>query len=277
MTRAVGIACILLALSVPRAARGDETATTEGAAALPSAVKALREGRPADAIALLEAFGDRGLVDPVASFDRGLAYASRVRIGAEVPGDLGRAAQAFEEARDLSRDPRLREEASHALAVVRGELARRRMRAGQPVEVDQGRSLGRSLAQLLSENAWSWVTVAASLALSLGLFARWLGRGTRVRVAGGVTAGLAACAAAIAAAMTVSVRHDRHTLREAVVVTASGRPTDARGLALPGATPLPEGARVELIDSLDALAKVRFGSADIWVARSAVRELARWE
>ena len=47
------------------------------------------------------------VVDAAASYDRGLAYAMRVRIGAEVPGDLGRAAQGFEEARELSREDRV--------------------------------------------------------------------------------------------------------------------------------------------------------------------------
>ncbi len=78
----------------------------DGAAALfESATKALHEGRAGDAIGAFETLADEGVVDAVASYDRGLAYAMRVRIGAEVPGDLGRAAQGFEEARDLSRDP----------------------------------------------------------------------------------------------------------------------------------------------------------------------------
>jgi hypothetical protein len=55
------------------------------------ATQALKEGRAGDAIASLEALADRGVVDPVASYDRGLAYAMRVRIGAEVPGSRRRA------------------------------------------------------------------------------------------------------------------------------------------------------------------------------------------
>src|SRR5579864_4158247 len=49
-----------------------------------AATAALGEGRATEAIADLEALADRGVVDPVASYDRGLAYAMRVRIGAEV-------------------------------------------------------------------------------------------------------------------------------------------------------------------------------------------------
>lgn len=265
----------VFALCASVASADDGSLEEDPAHQLAAAVRALREGRAGDAITTLEALGDRGVVDPVVSYDRGLAYAARIHIGAEVPGDLGRAVHGFEEARDLSQDRGLTDDATVALTVVRGEIARRRMRAGQPVEVDPGRSLGRTLAHLLSENAWTWITAVASAGLAAGLFLRWLGRGPRGRVAGGVTAGVAVPVVAVAAAMTLSARHDRWNLREAVVVTATARPTDERGLALPGGTPLPEGARVEIIDPRGASARVRFGATDLWVASVALRELAR--
>jgi hypothetical protein len=239
------------------------------------ATLALREGRAGDAIASFEALADRGVVDPVASYDRGLAYATRVRIGAEVPGDLGRAAQGFEEARDLSHDARLGEDASRALTVVRSEVARRRTRAGQPVEVDPGRSLGRAVASLLGEDTWAGLAVAASALLSLGLFVRWLTRAARVRVACAVAAGVAAPVLAVSTAMTLAARHDRLGLREAVVVTASARPIDERGIAVSGAPPLPEGARVEIVDARGASSRVRFGAMEAVVPADALRDLAR--
>ena len=57
-----------------------------------SATAALSAERHAEAIARFEALADRGVVDPVVSYDRGLAYAARVRAKNEQPGDLGRAA-----------------------------------------------------------------------------------------------------------------------------------------------------------------------------------------
>src|SRR5579859_6373417 len=119
-----------------------------------AATQALKEGRPSDAIASFEALGDRGVVDAAISFDRGLAYAERIRAGGEQPGDLGRAAQGFEEARELSTDKALSEDAGRALALIRAEVARRRSRAGEPVELDEGASLGRTVVQLLPEDAW---------------------------------------------------------------------------------------------------------------------------
>src|SRR5580658_2381757 len=86
-----GILLALVFACVQRAHADDETRPL-----FADAVKALHEGRAGDAIDGLEALADRGVVDPVLSFDRGLAYAMRVRIGAEVPGDLGRAAHGFE-------------------------------------------------------------------------------------------------------------------------------------------------------------------------------------
>ncbi|MDP9036516.1 MAG: hypothetical protein M3O50_17075, partial [Myxococcota bacterium] len=218
---------------------------------------------------------DRGVVDPAASYDRGLAYATRVRIGAEVPGDLGRAAHGFEEARDLSRDPRLIEDASRALAVVRSEVARRRMRLDQPLEVDAGRSLARTLAGLLLEDRWVLLSVASSATLAMGLFVHWLSRIRRVRIAGGVAAGVATPALLFSVAMSLVARHDRQSLREAIVVAANALPADARGISPVGATPLPEGARVEVIDTNGAWTRIRFGSSEARVPASALRELAR--
>jgi hypothetical protein len=238
-------------------------------------VKALHEGRAVEAIAALEALADRGVVNAAASYDRGLAYAMRIRIRAEVPGDLGRAAHGFEEARELASDPTLYADASRALVVIRSEVARRRTRAGQPVDVDPGRSLARIIARMIGEDAWSAISVAASATLALGLFVRWLGRAKRVRVAGGVTAGISAPALAIATAMTLASRNDRANLREAVVVVTSASPMDSRGITLPGTTPLPEGARVEVVDARGAQTRVRFGKIDAWIPSNAVRELAR--
>jgi hypothetical protein len=243
-----------------------------------AATRALHEGRAGDAIASLETLADEGVVDAVASYDRGLAYAMRVRIGAEVPGDLGRAAHGFEEARDLASDADrqgLVQDATHALEVVRGEIARRRLRAGEPVEVDPGRSLSRTLAALLAESTWSILAAVFSMALAGGLAARAWGKPARVRIGGGVVAAVATPALLLAVGMTLSSRHDRLTFREAVVVTPGARPTDLRGIAVPGATPLPEGARVEVVEPRGASTRVRFGLVDVWVASSSLREIAR--
>jgi hypothetical protein len=158
--------------------------------------------------------------------------------------------------------------------LFRTEVARRRARAGQPVEVDYGRSLGRTVAHLIAEDTWAAFSVVASVSLALALFVRWLSRAHRVRVGAGVTAGIAAPALVLAAVMTLASRRDRHDLREAVVVATDARPLDGRGIALAG-TPLPEGARVEVIETSGAVARVRFGTADIRVATSTLRGMAR--
>jgi hypothetical protein len=259
-------------LCIGTASAEDDTATL-----FASAAAALKDGRPQDAVASLEALADRGVIDPVASYDRGLAYAMRARMGAEAPGDLGRAAQGFEEARGLSRDPQLVEGASRGLSVIRSEVARRRVRAGEPVEVDPGRSLARTVAGLLSEDTWSVIAVLASVILAVCLFMRALARAGRVRISGGVGAGIATPVLTLAVVMTLAARHDRMHLREAVVVVANARPIDERGITVPGATTLPEGARVELVEASGAWSRVRFGSIEARVASSALRALARPE
>jgi hypothetical protein len=261
--------CLLGAGATARAGEGD------GDALFVSGAQALKDGRVGDAIDAFEAFADRGMVDATASYDRGLAYAERVRIGAERPGDLGRAAHGFEEARDLSKDPGLVADAERGLTAVRGEVARRRLRAGQPVEVDPGRSLSRTLAGLLVESTWAAIALAASAALGLGLFVRWLARHRRVRVGGGLMAGVAGPALAFAVAMTSAARHDRLGLVEAIVVSSTARPIDERGVIEPGSNPLPEGARVEIVREQGASTRVRFGAIDAWLPAGSLRPLAK--
>lgn len=264
----------MLAVALGGVARADDSETP--AALFEKGAQALRDGRASDAITALEALADRGTVDPAASYDRGLAYAMRVRVGAEVPGDLGRAAQGFEEARDLTHDPKLADAASRALAVVRSEVARRRTRAGDPVEVDAGRSLARTLSSLMAEDTWSILAAVCSALLATGLLVRWMARTRRLRVGGGVAAGLAAPVLLLAIGMALAARHDRLEVREAIVVTPGSRPSDERGMVAPGATALPEGARVEVVESRDTRTRFRFGALDAWVPATALREIAHW-
>jgi hypothetical protein len=269
--RLAGACAVALLATLAVSARADD----DPAALFAQGTRALKEGKANEAVAAFEALADRGVVDPVASYDRGLAYATRVRIGAESPGDLGRAAHGFEEARDLSHDPRLSEDAHRALTIVRSEVARRRARAGQPVEVDPGRSLARAVARLLNEDTWAVLAAVSSAVLALGLFVRWLGAEGRRRIAAGVAAGVAAPALALSVAMTLGSRHDRLDLREAIIVSSGARPTDERGIALPGGVPLPEGARVEVVDARGSSTRVRFGARDAWLPADALRPLAR--
>ncbi|MBV9949056.1 MAG: hypothetical protein JOZ69_19565 [Myxococcales bacterium] len=259
----------LFTLAAPLPSRAQD----EPSALFSAGAKALREGRPVDAIASLEALADRGVVDAAASYDRGLAYAMRVRIGAEMPGDLGRAAHGFEEARDLARDSGLAADAAGALGAIRSEVARRRMRAGQPMEVDPGRSLARTVAGLLGENGWCAIAALASAALGIGFFVRWLAGGRRLKVAGGMAAGVAFPVLAVAVLMTLGARHDRANLREAVVVSPSARPSDERGFAAAGGVPLPEGARVEVLGTSGSVSRIRFGAVQTWVASNALRPI----
>ena len=75
--------------------------------------------------------------------------------------------------------------------------------------------------------------------------------------------------------MTLAARHDRLGLREAVVVSSTARPTDDRGITVGGGTPLPEGARVEVLEARGPWTRVRFGANEASVAAGALRDLAR--
>lgn len=247
------------------------------AALFRAATVALAAGRPSDAITKLEALGDRGIVDPVVSYDRGLAYAGRVRSGpgTEQPGDLGRAAHGFEEARELSRDPALVADAKAALAAVRAEVARRRARAGDPIEIDTGVSMGRSIVRLLPENVWAMLAAIFSVSLAIGIVVRARATLKRLQVAGTTTCAVAGGLLVLSAVVLSSARDMRRHVREAVVIAPSTRLLDDRHVALVSVAPLPEGARVQLLDEAAEFAHVVVGHAVGWLPSSTLLPMAK--
>ena len=149
--------------------------------------------------------------------------------------------------------------------------------AGQPVEVDPGRSLladGRRTAcrghlggargrrpRRCSRWAFSCAGRAASGACGSVRASR---RASPPR-----------CSRS-SIAMTLAARHDRLGLREAVVVScqraSDRRATESRSPARPLC---PEGARVEIVDSRGPSSRVRFGAVEAWVPAGVLRDLAR--
>ena len=252
------------------AGSGDEIATLFNAG-----VHALAEERPGDAVANFEALADRGVVDPVVSFDRGLAYAQRVRGRSPLPGDLGRAALGFEEARALTRDPELAREATKALGVIRAEVARRRALAGEPVEVDPGISLGRALVGLAPEDDWAAMALGAAAVLTIALFLRWRSDARRVKIGSAIGIAVSGLTLAAGLLLVFAARDERLHLREGIIVSDAARLSDEHHLTLPGAAPLPEAARVTIEDASGGWAYVRFGPARGWVPSPVVRPLAR--
>jgi hypothetical protein len=270
-TRRVCVAALLSLLTATRFARADE----DPLALFEQAHASLEAGRPTEAIAELEALGDRGIVDPVISFDRGLAYASRVHAGAEKPGDLGRAAHGFEEARELSDDPRLLEDAVRALASVRAEVARRRAHAGEPVEIDIGDSLGRSIVRLLPENVWATLAAVFAAFASVAILARARASAARAKVAAATTLGIAGALLVATTGLAYAARDARLHVHEAVIVAPAARLLDERHLALSGLPPLPEGSRVRLVHESAGFSRVVLGGAEGFLASSALLPIAK--
>ncbi len=266
--RAAAVALLLLGFAANAAWAGAALAASppvdENAAIFAQGLTALKEERPGDAIADFEALGDRGL-----------AYAQRVRGRSPLPGDLGRAALGFEEARSLTRDPALARDATKALGAIRQEVARRRALAGEPVDVDPGVPLGRAIVSLAAEDSWGGMAVAAAAILTASLFLRWLSRTRRVRIGAAIALGIAAPTMAAGVLLTLSARDERLHLHEGVIVTESARLSDEHHLTLAGASPLPEGARVTIEDAASGWARVKFGSQGGWVPSPAVRPITK--
>ena len=274
----VPLALALAFLAQPSSASaGAPSPPSEDEALFQAAVSRMHEGKPGEAIADFEALADHGIVDASLSFDRGLAYATRVRVGAEQAGDLGEAAHGFLEAKVLAADRGLDAEATRALTLVRAEVGRRRARAGEPVDFDPGMALAPSFLRLLPEDGWALVGIVGSLIVGLALFVRRASRERRSRIAAVVTSGVGSIFLALGAAATFAARHERLTVARAVIVSAGARPTDERGLVVANAPILPEAAEVEIVGHRAGWTHVRWGSTLAWVPAASVREIAERE
>lgn len=232
---------------------------------------ALGRGEYGAAIDTFELLADRGFAHPDASYNRGIAYVTRVREGADRPGDLGRAAAAFEEALRLRPGDA---DADRALDLVRAEITRRRSRRAVEA-VDARPTLDRVIVGLASERTWAAAALLASLLLSLGVVLRRRPAGP-AHVAGSVLAPTALVALFALVPLTYAARHLRLTTRAGVVVVPEVRLLDEGGRALPAAaqSPIPEGASVEVGGRSGGLAEVRWGATEGWVPASSIRMLA---
>jgi hypothetical protein len=234
--------------------------------------QALQQGTPNEAIGAFEALADHGVADASISFNRGLSYAARVRIGAGQPGDLGRAIHGFEEARTLSHDEGLVHAAESALLVLRGEVAARQLTRGASLDVDRPQPLTRILSSALPLRAWNTICISASILFALALLGR-----PRLNERGRLAAAIAASLLVPSWGYTLAMSHlaERTAARsEAVVVIDNLRLGSDRGLIPGGAEPLPEGARVEVLSTLDGWSRVEWGRSKGYVPIGAIRIIA---
>lgn len=260
----VVVSVLLLALVTPASARAE---------GFDAAAKALEQGKPEIAISELEKLADRGVVDANASFNRGLAYAERVRLGGAQPGDLGRAIHGFEEARRLTTDAAVRASARDAIQVVRAEIARQRARA-EAVELES-RSFGETLVGLFEERTWATLAILLSL-MATGAGAATARRGghsdsvsRRFRIAGVVLVS-AFVPLSVVAAACARERFEAASRTWAVVL--SGESTALTRGRQGG--PIPEGAIVEVLGTDGGRTAIRFGGDRTTMPRPNLRFLA---
>lgn len=268
------VASVVVALVVASSAGRARADVDDDPTLFRSAVTNLQQGRPGEAILDLESLADRGVVDAVVSFDRGLAYADRVRAGGEQPGDLGQAAHGLLEAAGLASDPGLRKDARTALAAVQAEVGRRRARAGEAVDLDPGMPLGPSIVRIMGEDAWALLGVLGSVILGAALFVRRAARERQRQIAASVTAALATAFLFGGTAAAYASHHERITVTRGVVVSPGARPTNDRGMVIPNATTIPEAAEVSLLEHRSGWVRVRWGTLEAWIPAASVRPLS---
>jgi tetratricopeptide (TPR) repeat protein len=229
-------------------------------------VAALEEGRFEDAIAQLEAFADRMPPHPDASYNRGLAYLMRVKNEAEKPGDLGRAAAAFEEALSMRPDD---PEAARAVELVQGEVARRRSRRGKDVVLARP-TLDRVVIRLASESTWGIGAILGSLILAIGLVLRR--REGSQHVAGIVLTPIGLVLLAALLPLYMGARHLRLNRKAGVLVAREAYLSDDTGARL-GGDAIPEAAKVEVGERRGRMLEVRYGAVEGWLPADTVRVL----
>jgi len=229
--------------------------------------EALRTGDYRNALFAFEELADRGYYHPDASFDRGLAYVMRVRENAGKPGDLGRAAAAFEESLRMRPDD---DDAERALDLVRAEVTRRRSRSAKDA-VEVRPTLDRMVIALATERTWGIAALLASLLLALGLALRTRPTG-RLHVTGSVLAPTALLATLVLAPITWAAGELVRRKQPGVVVVSEVHLTDRQGKSL-GGPALPEAAWVEVGDRHEANVHVRWGPTQGWVPVSSVQIL----
>lgn len=255
---------LLVLIALPSAANAQKEPPET---AFEKATSALVKGEYAAAIDAYEALADAGFVHPDASYNRGLAYVMRVRAGADRPGDLGRAAAAFEETLRLRPADT---EADRALDLVRAEVARRRSRRAKDI-IDARPTFDRLVVGLFSEQTWGVSAIIASVLLVVGLLLRRRPAGP-AHVAGSVLAPAALVALLALVPLTWKARELRLTTRPGVVVAGEVYLTDENGRAL-GGDPIPEAAGVEVGERSGGMLHIRWGATEGWVPAPSVRLL----
>ncbi|HEU4533928.1 MAG TPA: hypothetical protein VFS00_07415 [Polyangiaceae bacterium] len=248
-------------------------APAEGAeAVLARGAEALGRGAPREALELYEAYADGGGLHPDVSYSRGVAYLARARAGDDRPGDLGRAAAAFEETLALRPGDA---DAAHALEATRSAVAHRRARGGKAIEIDAGPGAWAALVGLASEQTWALLAAAGSLSLSAGLVAWFRARARQARLGGALASALGALALALGAAFSLTARQARTRGERGVVIVPELRLTNEASLPLPGSPSLPEAAGVDVAERRGALVRVRWGKVEGWAPATSVKRLPR--
>jgi hypothetical protein len=253
----------LLALSlilVAPAARAEEDHFKAGS-------DALAAGKFDEAIDHFEAHADREPSHPDVSYNRGLAYVMRVRGGAERPGDLGRAAAAFEESLLMRPGD---DEAQHALELVQGEVARRRARRGEDSVLARP-SLDRVVVRLASERTWGIIAIMSAFFLACAVLLRRKPPGP-VHLAGTLLLPASLLVLVLVLPLYHGARYLRLNKQSGVLVVREAHLSDESGVSKGGA-PLPEAALLEVGERSGRLVHVRYGSLEGWVPAGAVRIL----
>lgn len=259
-------AVLMLALVVA----GDAWAAADDTEARFGRAAAALEKNLADrAILELEALADRGVRHPDVSYDRGLAYAMRARSDHATPGDLGRAAAAFEEALRLRASDG---EAARALDLVRAEIARRRSRQDKSDPIVRP-SLDRVLLSLLSPAGWAIAAMGTSALLAIGLLLRKRPAGA-LHIAGSVMTPITLLALLGLIPAASAAKWLEETRGAGVVVAPEASMRDAKGQPV-SAPAVPEGTLLEVGERDDASLFVRWGSYEGWVPATSVLVLVK--
>lgn len=227
--------------------------------------QALARGEPTRAIDLAEQLADEGTRHPDVSYNRGLAYVARARGGAAKPGDLGRAAAAFEEALLLRPGD---DEAHAALDAVRLRVAERRVKEGGSPDVSVDDTPVRELVRRAPADLFPALAVLFGAVFAVTFILR------HKRAALPAVAVVAGVLWAGAAGLSWVSRDVAKAIAVGVVVVDEARWVDEKGAPLP-TSGVPESARVDVLADEGAVVRVRVGKSEGRIRRDGLVVLPR--
>ncbi len=228
---------------------------------------ALDGGDYEKAISIFEKLEDLGVRNASLSFNRGLAYTLRVhKTGKGKPGDLGKAAAAFEESLHLN--PK-NLNAVAALEKIRKTVDLKLFRANITVK-HRSKPISQVIAFMFPFEVWGVISLCASILVMIGLIFR---KSTQhfQHLLGTVIFPFSLLIGSIGFSFMMYSKYLKDNTKIGVVISDTAEILDENGVS--SSQILPETSRVECLEYKGRLMKIRWEGSTGWVLISTIKQI----